>query len=151
MGKENENQNLPAPGTVSNQTLSITQADLDKMMATAVANALPGALSAARTAENERVAGIKSHAEAKDRPALAQALADEGMTVEQAARVMAAAPKEAKSEDNQLAKAMNSSENPSVGAGGGNEQRDDSPQGAAARIISLASRHGFNVKKQGQA
>ena len=94
---------------------------------------LANAVASAVAADRARATAITGHAEAADRPRLASTLAAEGMSVEQAGRILAASPKE-KSEGqgegdqadggNQLRQAMNNGKQPNVGADGG-----DTPQG----------------------
>jgi len=77
--------------------------------------------AAERNAERARIKGIQSHAEAADRQTLANHLAlNTDMSVEAAAAILAAAPKEkaeaAPAGENAFAAAMNASEHPNVGA-----------------------------------
>ena len=104
---------------------SATQAEADQpkhtdaQLEAARAEATTAAMAAGRVegvkAERERVQGILTHAEAKDRPQLAMSVAFETeMTVEQAAKLLAAAPKQAAG--SALASLMASVKNPKVGA-----------------------------------
>lgn len=79
----------------------------------------------ARAAERARIKGIQDHEEAKGRTSLANHLAlNTDLSVEQAAAILAAAPREEKAKEasatsaNPFAQAMNSTENPNVGADG---------------------------------
>lgn len=87
-----------------------TDAQLDAVRTEATAAGVAEGVKA----ERERVQGILTHAEAKDRPQLAMSVAFETeMTVEQAARLLAAAPKQAAG--SALASLMASVNNPKVG------------------------------------
>jgi hypothetical protein len=82
-------------------------------------------------AERERIRGILAHAEAKDRPQLALTLALESeMTIEQAAKVLAKAAKEASGGG--LASLMGNLKNPKVGV-------DIEPAGGAVAVIDPAA------------
>ena len=82
-------------------------------------------------AERERIRGILAHAEAKDRPQLALSLALESeMTVEQAAKVLTKAAKEAAGGG--LATLMGNLKNPKVGV-------DVEPAGGAVAVIDPAA------------
>lgn len=67
----------------------LTQADIDK----AKAEGYAAGVQAGIETERVRVLGILGHAEAEGRTAQAIALAESGLTVEQAAKVLAASPK----------------------------------------------------------
>lgn len=91
----------------------------DAQLETVRTEATVAAMTAGRTegikAERERVQGILTHAEAKDRPQLAMSVAFETeMTVEQAAKLLASAPKQAAG--SALASLMAGVKNPKVGA-----------------------------------
>lgn len=66
---------------------------LQNMIATTVAQAVPGAIAAVMTAERSRVAGIEALDDAKRLPDLAKTLIDGGHTAETAAPILAAAAK----------------------------------------------------------
>ena len=82
-------------------------------------------------AERERIRGILAHAEAKDRPQLALSLALESeMTVDQSAKVLAKAAKEAAGGG--LATLMGNLKNPTVGV-------DHEAAGGAVAVINPAA------------
>lgn len=92
------------------------------------------------TAERARVQGILNHAEAKERMDLALSVASEtDMTVEQAAKLLAAAPKQAGG--GMLAQLMAGVKNPAVGADGG---ADLSTQPSRLNTSEIYSR--FNAR-----
>lgn len=128
---------------------------------------------AARTAERTRVKGIQTHAEAKDRPALAAHLSMEtSMTVEEAGSILAAAAKETApvaapvapvaaaapaSETvtaakppvgNFFATAMDNTPNPNVGSGGSTAVvgEDEKAMTPAQRILDTQRRAGGVAK-----
>lgn len=86
------------------------------------------------TAERERIRGILTAAEAKDRPQLAASLAFEpDMSVEQASRLLAKAAKES-SNGNAFAALMNKLPNPKVGVDAGAESGAEKPRIDTAEI-----------------
>lgn len=116
--------------------------------------ALATAATEAKAAERTRIAAITGHAEAKERPALAQHLALEtDMSAEAAAGILAKAAKEAPAaaaaapaaaaagvEDAPapgFAAAMNASDNPNVGA---DETQDNAQAGGGAPKVSRAKK-----------
>lgn len=124
-----ENENEQQAGGVENVTANNT----------AAAPATPATAEApskdAATAERERVAGIIGCEEAKGREALAQHFAFKtSMSVDDARAALAASPAAAPSKpDNAFAAAMNSTENPNVGAGGAGE---DAQMSVSDRLLS---------------
>lgn len=88
--------------------------------------------SDARLAERTRIAAIQGHAEATDRPALAAHLAlNTDLNVETATDILAKAAKETApvvtevakpTEQSEFTRAMNTGQQPNVGAGGGNTE-----------------------------
>lgn len=92
-----------------------TDAQLDAARTEAHAAGLNAGRAEGIKAEHDRIRGILSHAEAKDRPLLAMSVAFEtDMDVERAAKLLAAAPKQAAG--SALATLMASVKNPKVGA-----------------------------------
>jgi hypothetical protein len=88
------------------------------------------------TAERERIRGILAHEEAKTRPQLALSLALESdMSVEQAAKLLAKAPKEP-STGNAFAALMNKVPNPKVGADNGESGGEGKPRIDTAQIYA---------------
>jgi signal peptide peptidase SppA len=108
--------------------------------APASGDAAPDA-AAIQAAERARVAGILAHAEAEGRGKLATHLAtNTAMSVDDAAGILAAAPKEPAearpvAERDRLADAMASTEQPNVGASGG----EDAEPSAADRMLAAWS------------
>jgi len=87
-------------------------------------------------AERERIRGILTHAEAKDRPQLAASLAFEpDMGVEQAARLLAKAAKEPAT-GNAFAALMNKVPNPKVGVDSGDGGGEGKPRIDTAAIYA---------------
>lgn len=85
-----------------------------------------------RKAERTRLAAILAHAEAKDRQPLALSIATEtDMDVEQAGKVLAAAPKQA--QPNALAAVMAGIQNPNVGT---DPSADIESEERLARVIA---------------
>jgi ClpP class serine protease len=114
-----------------------TDAQLEAARTEATATATATATAAGRAegikAERERVQSILTHAEAKDRPQLAMSVAFETeMTAEQAAKLLAAAPKQAAG--SALASLMAGINNPKVGA-----DADVDPGAAKPKIDSAAT------------
>jgi len=108
--------------TVTSPTQQAANASAQQAAAPAVESAATNQANASseRKAERERIQAIQSHAEAADRHKLASHLAlNTDLSVEAAAGIMAAAPKEV-AEVTQTANAfeaaMNTSEHPNVGA-----------------------------------
>lgn len=113
-----------------------TDAQLEAVRTEATATGTAAGVATGRAdgikAERERVQGILTHAEAKDRPQLAMSVAFETeMTVEQAAKLLAAAPKQAAG--SALASLMAGVNNPKVGTDA------DVDLGAAKPKIDTAS------------
>lgn len=85
-------------------------------------------------AERDRIRGILTHAEAKERGSLAVSLALESdMAVDQVAKVLAAAPKQA---GNQFAAAMGGLKNPSLGVDHDAQTEVDQPKISAGAIYA---------------
>ncbi len=116
----------------------------------------------AAAAERTRMLGITGCDEAKDKAKLAAHLASTDMSVEDAKKILAAAAPEkaaevtspveqkADAEPNAFTKAMNSGDNPGVGAGAGKtEENADSPQAKTARLLAAhkAATGGFAPAK----
>lgn len=101
-------------------------------------------VTAGTTGERTRIAGILNHAEAKDRGALALSVATETeMSVEQAGKVLAAAPKH--TAGNALAAVMSDIKNPDLGAGGGDG--GDSAEAEVGKILAVCRQNGVAVAK----
>ncbi len=134
----------PGGNSASNQKTSATQ-EKEEITMTEIAQA--------RAEERARMAGILNHPEAKGRESLAQHFAEHTeMTVEQAGAALAKAPKaEAGSDRSPLDKAMDRTEQPDVGADGGdnaNADDKDTPKATAERLwASYAAAGGAGVKK----
>ena len=98
--------------------------------------------------ERTRVAAILTHAEAEGRRALAEHLGFKTeSTIEQAAAMLAAAPKSAAPVTNMLAAAMGAIPNPKVGADG------ELPHGSEARpaVISPGNLYALRRKQAGHS
>jgi ClpP class serine protease len=113
-----------------------TDAQLEAVRTEATATGTAAGVATGRAegikAEHERIQGILMHAEAKDRPQLALSVALETeMTVEQAAKLLAASPKQAAG--SALASLMTGVKNPKVGTDA------DVDLGAAKPRIDTAS------------
>lgn len=112
-----------ADGTQSANAPALTQADVDKAVATAVSTAV--------TAERTRTSAIMGHKEAEGRGALAVQCVANGLTVEASAALLAAAPKAAAASP--FAAAMSGLGNPDVKAGeSGSDAGNNEPQAVAA-------------------
>lgn len=97
----------------------------DMISAAAHATAIEAARKAGATDERARVLGILGHAEAEGRTAQALALAEAGLSVERAAKVLAAAPKaEPQAAVSPFAQHMAALGNPQVGAATGEEPNE---------------------------
>ena len=115
-------------------------------MTTAATNAadIRAVVEEALRADRARQAGIRTCAEAKDRPTLAEHLAlNTELTVEQAQSILATAAKEPAATRNAFREAMDRTPNPNLGPdnggngggeGGGGE--DDTPEAKANRILT---------------
>jgi signal peptide peptidase SppA len=112
----------------------LTQADIDKARAEGHAEGAKAGAEAERT----RILGILTHAEAQGRTAQAIALAEAGLTAEQAAKAMAASPRTAVSSP---FAAVMAGLNPAIGADAGGET-DEIDQMAAGVIAHLPQRKG---------
>jgi hypothetical protein len=134
------------PAAATNQPAAITQQDLDAAKAAGIAegkaaakteaeaNAKKDAEASAAKAAQDRIAGILTHAEAAGRRTLAEHIAFKTtQSVEEAAAMLVAAPKEAAAvasnplaaPSSLLAAAMAKIPNPNVGAGGGEDGEED--------------------------
>ncbi len=120
-------------------------------------NTMTDTIAQARADERARMAGILGHEEAKGRESLARHLAENtDMTVEQAAAALKVAPKaEAASGRNPLDAAMDRTEQPNVGADGGDPTAkgdDDSPKAKADRVwASFQAAGGAGLSSKGKS
>ena len=163
--------------------LTVTPSEDDMAAAATTTTTVPAVVSgptaseveasnqAARTSERTRVKGIQTHAEAKDRPALAAHLSMEtSMTVEEAGAILAAAAKETApvaavpvpvaapvsetvtaakpAVGNFFATAMDNTPNPNVGSGGSTAVAggEDVVMTPAQRILETQRRAGGAVR-----
>ncbi len=144
----NEDEDMsttPAPAAAA-AAPAIDQAALQTAIATAVTAALPGAVASAIGAERERSSAIRGLEEAKGREGLASTLADQGMSVEQAKTILAAAPKTAEAAKiNALDAAMSATEQPQVGADGSAKGPGEVVDKAAAILADQASATGRKI------
>lgn len=132
--------NAPAP---TEAEIAARQAEVTSAASTAAAEA--------RTAERTRISAITGHAEATGRAALANHLAlNTDMTVEAAAGILAASPKEASAPapttggtENHFQNAMDNGQHPNVGAGNGTGAADAGNVPPAQRILATQAKHGF--------
>jgi ClpP class serine protease len=120
----------------------ITQEQLDAAKAAGVAEGKASATADAKTAkdaERARIAAITGHAEATGREKLAAHFAhNTEMSVEDAGKALAAAPKEAATQPtNLLAAAMGKIENPKVGADAGEGEAKKVTPPVAAEIYAF--------------
>lgn len=116
----------------------------DTQLEAARTTAHAAGVTAGTTAERTRITGILGHAEAKERGALALSIATETeMSVEQAGKVLAAAPKHAAG--NALAAVMSDIKNPDLGAGGG--EGGDSAEAEVGKILAVCRQNGVAVAK----
>lgn len=114
----------------------ISQADVDRARAEGVT---AGRAEGAK-AERDRIGAILSHAEATGREAQARTLALEtDLNAEQAAKVLAASPKQAAAaaQGSAFAAAMAAQGNPQVAPGEGGEGKDFDPKAESARCVEL--------------
>lgn len=136
---EKTNPAASAPAADADQPKH-TDAQLEAARTTAHA----AGVTAGTAAERTRIAGILNHAEAKDRGALALSIATETeMSVEQAGKVLAAAPKH--TAGNALATVMADLKNPEIGAGGG--EGGDSAEAEVGKILAVCRQNGVAVAK----
>jgi len=112
---------------------AITQTDLDRAR---TEGASAGRTSGA-TAERERIRAILTHSEAAGREAQANTLALETeLTAEQAAKVLAASPKQLAAAGTAFDAAMRAAGNPKIDPAGDGENNVD-PQAEASRCVEL--------------
>ena len=114
-----------------------TQSDLEKARAEGHAEGLKLGIEQGTAAERERATGILMHAESEGRGKQAVALVDAGLTVDQAAMLLAASPKEQAAQvDNPFLTHMAALGNPAIGPDK-DVQPDESAviQGAWARAF----------------
>lgn len=146
--------NQPAPGASAPQTEQQPQQAQHDTAAQAAATAAQAAADA-RTAERQRIQGIQGHAEAAGRESLASHLAlNTDLSVEQAAGILAASPKqEAKTENtpapqqtNHFKNAMDNTPNPNVGAGSGNGGTPGGQEMTPAQRILAAQTRATGVR-----
>lgn len=120
----------------------VAAAELAAAEATAAANAAAAAAAPVDTAnaERERIKAILSAPEAEDRLALANHFAlNTQFSVDDARAALAASPKEPKSNGNAFAAAMEGTDNPGIGAEGGDAGGELT---GAARVIANAKAAG---------
>lgn len=121
--------------TQNNADAAFTQSDLDNARAEGRAEGLKAGSDAERT----RILGILGHAEAAGRIPQALALAEAGLSVEQAGKVLAASPKASEATDNPFVAHMNALGNPSVGPDPKEDASDhDKIQSAWGRVLGHA-------------
>lgn len=160
--QELESGSTPSPQTKKAMTMSTEQKNEAPSNAAAITQEqVNKAASDARAAEQARIKGITTHAEAAGRESLANHFAyDTSMSVEDAAKALAAAPKaaaqtaaaaEPTKETNRLAAAMEEQANRSVGANGGKdgEEEEIANTDRSARLVrNHALAHGRTVDKK---
>jgi signal peptide peptidase SppA len=136
----------PKAAAGGNQPATFTQADIDKARAEGhAAGAKEGADSGAK-AERERVSSILAHKEAEGRGALAMQCVKSGLSVEQSAELLAAAPKQsAAAAGNPFTAAMGALGNPDVKAG--EQDPDASLDNPAAISASWDKAFGIQSKR----
>lgn len=139
--EEDETMTTPAPKTGDQNAPAAPAAAAPS--ASVDPTALAAAVAEGVAAERARHNGIVNHAEAKERPALAASLAAEGLSVDQAGRILANSPKETggdKADDKSpLRDAMDGGKQPNVGADGGEGEQGDQEgdeQKAKAKHVS---------------
>lgn len=121
--------------TAEAQTATFTQADIDQAKSAAHAEGYEAGLNA----ERERITGIYTHAEAEGRKALADQCVSMGLSVDQAAQLLASAQVEqvqAQAIVDPLAAAMSQVANPQVGALSAEDENSDEAE--IARIAAIA-------------
>lgn len=122
-----------------NPAAAFTQADVDRARAAGHAEGLKAGMEQ----ERARVSGIMAHEAAQGRTELAQTCVSQGLTVEQAAALLAASPKAATAQaaaPNAFAQAMNSLGNPSVSAASGQETTAEAEaQGLVSSMLATVS------------
>ena len=131
--KGNAAPETPAASITQSQVVDARTAGVQEGKAAGVAEGAAAGAAAERT----RVAGILTHAEAGGRAKLAEHLAFKtAMTVEEAAAMLAAAPKEVAATVvvDPLAAAMANVTNPRVGAG--SDEGEETAATVSARILS---------------
>jgi len=134
-----------AAGQASANAPAITQADLDKARAeghaAGKAEGLKEGQEQGAKAERERVSGILAHKEADGRGQLAVQCIQQGLSVEQAGSLLAAAPKQAGGST--FAAVMAATPNPQVKAGETQDVDLDNPQAVGAmwdRVMGVGSK-----------